>query len=158
MGDPGNVYDGTIVEITKEEFIKKPSNLRGNEKIIETTTTQPVTKIISGAQTGVDQIGLEVGKGLGMKTGGTAPIGFQTEKGKDKSLAEKYGIKEITAEEQNKYATGKTDAYTARTEMNTLNSDGTVYFATSADSAGKIATERYAKKHSKPFILNAPRS
>jgi len=118
------------------------------------TTTQPVTKIISGAQTGVDQIGLEVGKGLGMKTGGTAPIGFQTEKGKDKSLAEKYGIKEITAEEQNKYATGKTDAYTARTEMNTLNSDGTVYFATNADSAGKIATERYAKKHSKPFILN----
>jgi len=135
--------------------IEKPYKLKKLEKIPNLKPTQQVTKVISGGQTGVDQIGLEVGKALGMKTGGTAPVGFLTEAGKkDPSLAEKYGVKEITAEEQDKYAEGKTDAYTARTEMNTLNSDGTAYFATSADSAGKIATERYAKKHSKPFILN----
>jgi len=41
MAEPGNPLDGKIVEITKEDFIKKPNNLRGNEKIIKTTTTQP---------------------------------------------------------------------------------------------------------------------
>ena len=31
---------------------------------------------------------------------------------------------------------------------------GTVYFATDQDSAGLIATRRYAKNHKKPFLLN----
>ena len=139
---------------TAEEAIKAFKALSKPTKQTSGTGFVPTIKIISGGQTGVDQLGLEVGKDLQMKTGGTAPIGFQTEKGKDKSLAEKYGIKEITKEEQSKYAADKNDAYTARTEMNALDSDGTVYFATNSDSAGRIATEKYAKKHNKPFILN----
>jgi len=112
-------------------------------------------KVISGGQTGVDQLGLEVAKEIGLNTGGTAPIGFLTEgKQKDPSLAEKYGVKEITQEQQKKYAQGKTDPYTARTEMNVLNSDATVYFSTSEDSAGLAATKRYAEKHNKPFLNN----
>jgi len=119
------------------------------------TSTQPVTKIISGGQTGVDQLGLEIGKELGIETGGTAPIGFLTEAGeKDPSLAEKYGVKEITDEEQSTYAVGKKDDYTARTEMNIIDSDGTVYFATDEDSRGKKATQNFAEKHNKPFLLN----
>ena len=112
-------------------------------------------KVISGGQTGVDQLGLEVAKEIGLNTGGTAPIGFLTEgKEKDPSLAEKYGLKEITQEEQKKYAEGKTDPYTARTEMNVLNSDATVYFSTSEDSTGLAATKRYAEKHNRPFLNN----
>jgi hypothetical protein len=135
----------------------KPSNLAfiSSAPTVTPATTQPTVKIISGGQTGVDQLGLEVGKELGIETGGTAPVGFLTEAGKkDPSLAEKYGVKEITAEEQDKYAEGKTDDYTARTEMNIIDSDGTVYFATDEDSRGKKATENFAKKHNKPFLLN----
>ena len=40
------------------------------------------------------------------------------------------------------------------TEQNVLNSDGTVYFSTDEDSAGRIATQRFAKQHNKPFLLN----
>ena len=41
-----------------------------------------------------------------------------------------------------------------RTEQNVINSDGTVYFSTDEDSAGRIATQRFAKAHNKPFLLN----
>lgn len=44
--------------------------------------------------------------------------------------------------------------YLPRTEQNVLNSDGTVYFSTDEDSAGRIATQRFAKQHNKPFLLN----
>lgn len=45
-------------------------------------------------------------------------------------------------------------AYQQYTEQNVLNSDGTVYFSTDEDSAGRIATQRFAKQHNKPFLLN----
>lgn len=59
-----------------------------------------VNKIISGGQTGVDTIGLEVGNKLGIETGGTATPSFITEKGKY-SIDKKYGLKEISSELQN---------------------------------------------------------
>lgn len=90
------------------------------------THTVPTTKIISGGQTGIDRLGLEVGKELGLETGGTTTPGYYTENGRDESL----------------------------TEQNVLNSDGTVYFSTDEDSAGRIATQRFAKQHNKPFLLN----
>lgn len=115
-----------------------------------------VTKIISGGQTGVDEMGLQVGKELGLLTGGTATKGFKQEFRNKPELAGLYGMTEITDEQQKDYTsrTGKTDPYTGRTELNVRNSDGTVYFATLEDGAGKAATERAAKQFSKPFILN----
>lgn len=127
------------------ERVRGDGNLDLSEKI-------PTTKIISGAQTGIDQLGLEVGQSLGFLTGGTATPGFVTEKGKDTSLSEKYNVKEISKELQSGKK-GK-EFYLPRTEENAKNSDGTVYFATSKDSAGRIATEKFANKHGKPFILN----
>jgi hypothetical protein len=127
------------------ERVRGDGNLDLSEKI-------PTTKIISGAQTGIDQLGLEVGQSLGFSTGGTATPGFVTDKGKDTSLNEKYNVKEISKELQSGKK-GK-EFYLPRTEENAKNSDGTVYFATSKDSAGRIATERFANKHGKPFILN----
>ena len=118
--------------------------------------TTGVTKIISGAQTGVDTIGLQVGKELGLETGGTAPKRFLREQSVDNEDVASYGVVEISDEVQADYTkrTGKRDPYTARTEQNVRNSDGTVYFSTDADSAGKWATKRAATQWNKPFLEN----
>ena len=119
--------------------------------------TQPmVTKIISGGQTGVDTIGLQVAKELGIETGGTAPKGFLRERGIDDEDISSYNLTEITDEEQADYTErkGKSDPYTGRTELNVRNSDGTVYFYTSDDKAGMLATKRSAEDWNKPFITN----
>jgi hypothetical protein len=111
-----------------------------------------VTKVISGGQTGVDRLGLEVASELDIPTGGTATPGFVTESGKDLSLRDKFGVQEIHPDIQ-RGRSGK-EFYLPRTEENVKNSDGTVYFATDEDSAGRIATERFAKQNKKPFIIN----
>ena len=123
---------------------------------VSINTSQIVTKIISGGQTGVDTIGLQVAKELGIETGGTAPKGFVREQGIDDEDIRNYGLIEITDEQQSDYTkrTGKKDAYTGRTELNVRNSDGTVYFSTDADRAGKIATQRAANEWGKPFLEN----
>lgn len=101
------------------------------------THTVPTTKIISGGQTGIDRLGLEVGKELGLETGGTTTPGYYTENGRDESLKD-FGVTEISPELQ----AGRKgrEFYLPRTEQNVLNSDGTVYFSTDEDSAGRIAT------------------
>lgn len=88
------------------------------------SNTVPTTKIISGDQTGIDRLGLEVGKEPGLETGGTTTPGYYTENGRDESLKD-FGVTEISPELQ-----------AGRTEQNVLNSDGTVYFSTDEDSAG----------------------
>ena len=116
----------------------------------------PTTKIISGGQTGVDTIGLEIGRELGLKTGGTSTPGFVRENWNDgytpESLQTLFGLQEITPELQG--GRQGREFYLPRTEQNVLNSDGTVYFTSDANSAGRIATERFANKHKKPFIIN----
>ena len=120
------------------------------------TNTSPVAKIISGGQTGVDTIGLQVAKELSIETGGTAPKGFLREKNVDNEDISSYGLVEISDEEQADYTRrkGKKDPYTGRTELNVRNSDGTVYFSTSSDRAGLIATKRSAEEWNKPFLEN----
>ena len=115
-----------------------------------------VTKVISGGQTGVDTIGLQVARELGIVTEGTAPRGYLRESGVDTEDIRSYGLREITEEEQAEYTrlTGKRDPYTARTSKNVENSDGTVYFASDGDSAGRLATQREANRLGKPFLLN----
>lgn len=114
-------------------------------------TTVPTTKIISGGQTGIDRLGLEIGRELGLETGGTTTPGYYTENGPDTSLQE-FGVTEIAPELQ-AGRKGK-EFYLPRTEQNVINSDGTVYFSTDEDRAGRIATQRFAKAHNKPLLLN----
>lgn len=142
----------TILSLVKEKGLM-PKDLGRETK---SSNKSAVTKIISGGQTGVDTIGLQVAKELGIETGGTAPKGFLREQGIDTEDIASYGLTEITSEQQADYTNrkGKRDPYTGRTELNVRNSDGTVYFATDADSAGKKATERSAKEWNKPFLLN----
>ena len=138
----------------------------------KTKSKDGVTKVISGMQTGVDQLGLEVAKELGIKTGGTAPIGFVTEDGKSKELGKEYGVKEITEDSNKKYGKPEEELYSARTELNIMNSDGTVYFNFGETSPGLQSTKGFAQnvlarkikdpkdkskqitRPDKPFILN----
>lgn len=101
-----------------------------------------VTKVISGGQTGIDQMGLRVAKSLGIPTGGTAPKGFMTELGPYPSLATDYGLVECTQ-----------PGYPARTEQNVIDSDVTVWFGEN-DTAGYICTTRYATSHGRNHISN----
>ena len=101
----------------------------------------PVEKIISGGQTGVDQIGLRVGRLLGLKTGGTAPKGWRTETGSCPQLAE-YGLIESFS-----------DDYTVRTEDNVVEGDATILFG-NLSSAGSKCTLRAIRKYKKNYIAN----
>lgn len=152
-----NIFD--IEDIYSAPVEEDEDSVSNDEQTTDSTSQNnnvlPVTKIISGGQTGVDTIGLQVAKELGIETGGTITPGFVREKGVDsytKSQLKEFGLEEISPELQGGKS-GK-EFYLPRTEQNVLNSDGTVYFATDEDSAGKIATEKFAKKHGKPFLLN----
>lgn len=115
-----------------------------------------ITKIISGGQTGVDTLGLQIAKKLGIETGGTAPKGFLRERGIDNDDIKSYGLVEVTDKQQAEYTTktGKSDPWTARTELNVRNSDGTVYFGNARTDAGYRATFRSAQEYNKPLLYN----
>lgn len=93
-------------------------------------------KVISGGQTGVDKIGLEVAHGLGFRTGGSAPKGFKTEDGVDLTL-KNFGLVETTH-----------SSYNYRTWINVAQSDATVLFG-DMSSAGSKLTLSYlqGRKH-----------
>src|SRR5262245_56718099 len=97
--------------------------------------------IISGGQTGADRAGLEVGRSLGLKTGGWAPGGLLTENGPDQSL-EAFGLREHSL-----------PGYPPRTRQNVCDSDLTVIFG-EADSPGSALTKRLCLAYGKPFLVN----
>lgn len=120
--------------------------LRGSQISVQATSTQVtpevrVAKVISGGQTGVDRLGLEVAKELGIETGGVAPKGYKTEKGSDTSLKD-FGLTQDTSSD-----------YNPRTEKNVKASDGTVLFG-DVSSAGSKLTISLLKKNNKPYIVN----
>lgn len=115
-----------------------------------------VKKVISGGQTGIDQMGLEVAQSLGYETGGCAPKKFMTENGEDTSLKFHFGLREVTDDELSEFKklTQKDDRYTARTYINARDSDGTVYFSSYNFSPGSKTTKRACQMFNKPFIMN----
>lgn len=98
-------------------------------------------KVISGGQKGVDRIGLEVAKELGIPTGGTAPKYYRTEDGNDWTLQE-FGLVEHESWQ-----------YPPRTEQNVQDSHGTVIMGNIAE-AGSNMTRKLCKKHSKTYLLD----
>lgn len=101
-----------------------------------------IEKIILGGQTGADQGGLEAGKELGIRTGGTAPLGWRTEVGSQKDLLEGYGLKEDWRKE-----------YPPRTKENIHNSDGTILFGDPYSPGSKL-TLRLCRELKKLWIIN----
>ena len=98
-------------------------------------------RLISGGQTGIDQLGLEVAKRLGIPTGGVAPKGYLTETGPNSLLRDHYSLTEHTSA-----------SYPPRTRSNVQQSDGTVLFG--KITGGTKLTVDACVKEGKPYIVN----
>ena len=96
--------------------------------------------VISGGQTGVDQAALKAAKTLGIKTGGTAPMFYRTEKGHEGELLKRYGLIELTVYD-----------YASRTEKNVAESDATLRIARHFQSPGEQCTLRALRARGKIF-------
>lgn len=99
-------------------------------------------KIISGGQTGIDQIALEQASKIGIMTGGTACKGWLTETGSEPELLKSYGLKECLKA-----------GYPARTAENVKNSDVTFIFSEQLSTGSKL-TIKECKKYNKPYLVN----
>ena len=101
----------------------------------------PVQKVISGGQTGIDQLGLEVARSLGIPTGGVAPKGYLTEYGPNSALQEWYGLTEHTSAQ-----------YPPRTKANVQVANGTVIFGEL--TGGTKLTLDACENEGKPYLVN----
>ena len=98
--------------------------------------------IISGGQTGIDQIALEQAVKISLSTGGTACKGWLTETGPEPELLKSYGLSECLK-----------PGYPARTAENVNNSDVTLIFSEQLSPGSKL-TIKECIKYNKPYILN----
>lgn len=99
-----------------------------------------LTKIISGGQTGIDRMALEVARELGFPTGGSAPRDFMTELGPDPSLQD-FGLVALPQKE-----------YPVRTRKNVVDSDGTVIYGDLTGGTG--LTEEFCVEEGRPYLVN----
>jgi hypothetical protein len=97
-----------------------------------------IEKIVSGGQTGADQGALDAAIEYGIPHAGWVPKGRRTEKGR---LPQRYHLKEAT-----------TIDYEQRTELNVIDSDGTVIFTHGNLIGGSALTQQLAKKHRRPCL------
>lgn len=97
-----------------------------------------IEKIVSGGQTGVDQAALDAAIKLGIPYGGWIPRGRKTENG---PLPEKYKMREMP-----------TSNYSARTEQNVIDSDGTLIISHGSLTEGSEYTRKMAMKHNRPWL------
>ncbi|RYF77522.1 MAG: hypothetical protein EOO39_03755 [Cytophagaceae bacterium] len=100
----------------------------------------PLERIISGGQTGIDQLCLEIARSLGIPAGGVAPKGYLTEAGPNSSLREWYGLTEHESAN-----------YPPRTLSNVQQADGTLVLGQSMGST-KLMVDACLKV-GKPYLL-----
>lgn len=107
-------------------------------------TLPPGFRIVSGAQTGADQAGLDWAIAHGVPHGGWCPKGRKTESG---VLDSRYLVMETPSSN-----------YLERTEWNVRDSDATVIFTMEEKlSGGSKRTAEFAEKHGKPWFHFKPR-
>lgn len=104
-------------------------------------------KVVSGGQTGVDQLGLKIAKRLGIPTGGYINYGCVTEAGKQPELIEMYGLQEIKPQRS------LAEDYVTRTKCNVISSDCTLIYG-NTESRGSKCAIMFCKRHNKPYSLN----
>jgi len=97
-----------------------------------------VKKIISGGQTGADRAGLDVAMELRLEHGGWVPKGRRAE---DRMVPSRYQMRETFTHE-----------YWERTQLNVMDSDGTVIFSRGPLKGGSKLTKDFCIKHKKPCI------
>ena len=106
---------------------------------METTSTHPIERIISGGQTGADRGALDFAIAMEIPHGGWCPKGRKSLDGK---IPDKYNLYETDS-----------GGYLKRTEFNVRDSDGTVIFTLDNElEGGSLKTAQYALKHGKPFL------
>jgi len=101
-----------------------------------------LTKVISGGQTGIDQLALQIAHQYGIPTGGTAPFGYKTEDGVNYELRDKYGL--TYSESSN---------YLVRTIQNIKDADLTVIFG-NISSPGSRRTAVETIRLDKYLLIN----
>jgi len=99
----------------------------------------PVTRIISGGQTGVDRAALDVALALGIPCGGWCPKGRRAEDG---VIPAHYPLTETTSKD-----------YRVRTRRNVRDSDGTLILSRGPLSGGSALTRKLAKEMDKLFLV-----
>jgi hypothetical protein len=97
-----------------------------------------IKKIVSGGQTGADRAALDVAIELGIPHGGWIPKGRKTEDGR---LPDEYRLLETTSID-----------YSQRTELNVVDSDGTLIFSHGSLTGGSALTQELARKHRQPCL------
>lgn len=98
-------------------------------------------KIVSGGQTGADRAGLDFALENSIECGGWCPAGRLAEDGR---IEERYPLEETEEKD-----------YSARTERNIIDSDGTLIVVPSSDylSGGTGFTIICAQKHGRPLFV-----
>lgn len=97
-----------------------------------------IKKIISGAQTGADRAALDFAINNDIPHGGWVPMGRKAEDG---IIPGHYEVREAPTSE-----------YSRRTELNVIDSDGTLILSHGELSGGSALTEKLAQKHGKPCL------
>ena len=152
IGYDGIIYENRTSDLIDNQMGRLGFALGGIAKLLSSFLIKrtPLRKIISGGQTGVDELGLKVGSEIGYETGGIMPKGFRTDVGDayGKNVADKYGLEEHTIR-----------SYRPRTVQNVVDSDGTVIFTVvnkqgRIDSKGSRLTRNTAEQKKKPYIVN----
>lgn len=110
--------------------------------------TDFVSLVISGGQSGVDTVGLDVARAFGIPTGGTAPHGWFrfSDTGiltRDEALLRSFGLVEGPPDPRH---------WPVRTRLNARNSDLTVWFG--KESAGLKCTWNGCYVAQKPLLEN----
>lgn len=95
-------------------------------------------KVVSGGQTGVDRVALDVAIETGLQHGGWCPLGRRAEDG---VIPDRYAL---TQSDSRNYA--------VRTQQNIVDSDGTLVFFFEKASGGTSLTIGLAKKLGKPIL------
>ena len=98
----------------------------------------PITRIVSGGQTGADRGGLDAAIYCDLPHGGWCPKGRKAEKG---TIPAQYQLTEMPS-----------DDYLVRTEANVVDSDATLIFSQGPLEGGSLRTAEFAEKHGRPWL------
>ena len=98
-----------------------------------------ISKVVSGAQTGVDRAALDAALALGIPCAGWCPQGRLAEDG---AVDERYPLQETPSR-----------AYEQRTEWNVRDSDGTLILKQGLLTGCTAKTVEFARHQSKPCLI-----
>ena len=149
-GDPN--FKNKLIKIATDDVPDDYSKSIAIDAKLNIKSEPDTIKIISGGQTGVDQLSIELARQYGFTTGGTMPKGFKTSTGSNKMWAKRYGLSE-----------GPTSDYPTRTAKNVEDADLTVVYGdvklsndgvVEGGGTGSKLTVREAVRQNKRYLIN----